>query len=96
MKSIINKYKTIITYILFSGISFLVDILAFTIILAFLKDKIIISSYLSRMISSIFNYIVNKNIVFKNNNKKDYKSMLLYFLLVVINITICYNLDNIW
>lgn len=88
MKSIINKYKTIITYILFSGISFLVDILAFTIILAFLKDKIIISSYLSRMISSIFNYIVNKNIVFKNNNKKDYKSMLLYFLLVVINITI--------
>ena len=79
MKSIINKYKTIITYILFSGISFLVDILVFTIILAFLKDKIIISSYLSRMISSIFNYIVNKNIVFKNNNKKDYKSMLLYF-----------------
>lgn len=88
MASIINKYKTIITYILFSTASFVVDILSFTIILMFLKDKIIISSYLARAISSIFNYIVNKKYVFKNNVKNDYKSMFFYFLLVIINITI--------
>lgn len=88
MASIINKYKTIITYILFSTLSFVVDILSFTIILMFLKDKIIISSYLARAISSIFNYIVNKKYVFKNNTKNDYKSMFFYFLLVIINITI--------
>lgn len=88
MKKLFSKYQTIITYILFSSLSFIVDIVSFTVILFFLKDKIMISSYLARTISSIFNYIVNKNIVFKNNEKKNIKSMIMYFLLVVVNITI--------
>lgn len=88
MKKLFNKYQTIITYILFSSLSFIVDIVSFSSILFFLKDKIMISSYLARAISSIFNYIVNKNIVFKNNEKKNIKSMIMYFLLVIVNITI--------
>lgn len=88
MKKLFSKYQTIITYILFSSLSFIVDIVSFTVILFFLKDKIMISSYLARTISSIFNYIVNKNIVFKNNEKKNVKSMIMYFLLVIVNITI--------
>ena len=70
MKKLFSKYQTIITYILFSSLSFIVDIVSFSSILFFLKDKIMISSYLARTISSIFNYIVNKNIVFKNNEEK--------------------------
>ena len=88
MKKLFSKYQTIITYILFSSLSFIVDIVSFSSILFFLKDKIMISSYLARTISSIFNYIVNKNIVFKNNDKKNIKSMIMYFLLVIVNITI--------
>ena len=88
MKKFFSKYQTIITYILFSSLSFIVDIVSFSSILFFLKDKIMISSYLARTISSIFNYIVNKNIVFKNNEKKNVKSMIMYFLLVIVNITI--------
>lgn len=88
MKKLFSKYQTIITYILFSSLSFIVDIVSFSSILFFLKDKIMISSYLARAISSIFNYIVNKNIVFKNNEKKNIKSMIMYFLLVIVNITI--------
>lgn len=88
MKKLFSKYQTIITYILFSSLSFIVDIVSFSSILFFLKDKIMISSYLARTISSIFNYIVNKNIVFKNNEKKNTKSMIMYFLLVIVNITI--------
>lgn len=88
MKKLFSKYQTIITYILFSSLSFIVDIVSFALILFFLKDKIMISSYLARAISSIFNYIVNKNIVFKNNEKKNIKSMIMYFLLVIVNITI--------
>lgn len=88
MKKLFSKYQTIITYILFSSLSFIVDIISFSSILFFLKDKIMISSYLARTISSIFNYIVNKNIVFKNNEKKNIKSMIMYFLLVIVNITI--------
>ena len=88
MKKLFSKYQTIITYILFSSLSFIVDIVSFSSILFFSKDKIMISSYLARTISSIFNYIVNKNIVFKNNEKKNTKSMIMYFLLVIVNITI--------
>ena len=88
MEKLFSKYQTIITYILFSSLSFIVDIVSFSSILFFLKDKIMISSYLARAISSIFNYIVNKNIVFKNNEKKNIKSMIMYFLLVIVNITI--------
>lgn len=88
MKKLFSKYQTIITYILFSSLSFIVDIVSFSSILFFLKDKIMISSYLARAISSVFNYIVNKNIVFKNNEKKNIKSMIMYFLLVIVNITI--------
>ena len=88
MKKLFSRYQTIITYILFSSLSFIVDIVSFSSILFFLKDKIMISSYLARTISSIFNYIVNKNIVFKNNEKRNIKSMIMYFLLVIVNITI--------
>ena len=61
----LNKYKTIITYLVSSLLSFGVDLLAFSIFLYFIKGKfcedILISSYLARTISSIFNYVVNKN-----------------------------------
>ena len=89
---VIKKYKTIITYLVSSLLSFAVDLLAFSIVLYFLKNKfsesILISSYIARSISSIFNYVVNKKLVFKNNEKKNVKSMIMYFLLVIVNITI--------
>ena len=89
---IINKYKTIITYLVSSLLSFAVDLLAFSIVLYFLKNKfsesILISSYIARSISSIFNYVVNKKLVFKNNVKKNFKAFIEYFVLVIINITI--------
>lgn len=89
---VINKYKTIITYLVSSLLSFVVDLLAFSIVLYFLRDKfsesILISSYIARSISSIFNYVVNKKLVFKNNVKKNFKAFIEYFVLVIINITI--------
>lgn len=89
---VIKKYKTIITYLVSSLLSFAVDLLAFSIVLYFLKNKfsesILISSYIARSISSIFNYVVNKKLVFKNNVKKNFKAFIEYFVLVIINITI--------
>ena len=88
----LNKYKTIITYLVSSLLSFGVDLLAFSIFLYFIKGKfcedILISSYLARTISSIFNYVVNKKLVFKNTVKKNFKAFIEYFVLVIINITI--------
>ena len=92
MKKILNKYKTIFTYLLSSGLSFVVDIISFSVILYFIKDRfvdaILLSSYVARAISSVVNYIVNKKYVFKNKKKRNYKAFIEYFLLVIINITI--------
>lgn len=92
MKNFLNKYKTIFTYLLSSGLSFAVDIISFSIIFYFIKDRfldaILLSSYVARVISSVVNYIVNKKYVFKNEKKKNYKAFIEYFLLVIINITI--------
>lgn len=92
MKNFLNKYKTIFTYLLSSGLSFAVDIISFSIILYFIKDRfldaILLSSYVARVISSVVNYIVNKKYVFKNEKKRNYKAFIEYFLLVIINITI--------
>ena len=63
MKKFLNKYKTVFTYLLSSGLSFIVDIILFSIILYFIKDRfvdaILLSSYVARAISSVVNYIVN-------------------------------------
>ena len=92
MKNFLNKYKTVFTYLLSSGLSFIVDIISFSIILYFIKDRfvdaILLSSYVARAISSVVNYIVNKKYVFKNEKKRNYKAFIEYFLLVIINITI--------
>ena len=74
MKKFLNKYKTIFTYLLSSGLSFVVDIISFSVILYFIKnrfaDAILLSSYAARAISSVVNYIVNKKYVFKNEKKE--------------------------
>ncbi len=92
MKTFLNKYKTVFTYLLSSGLSFVVDIMTFSIILYFIKDRfvdaILLSSYAARAISSVDNYFVNKKFVFKNEKKRNYKAFIEYFLLVIINITI--------
>ena len=91
MKSL-KKYKTGFYYITSSIISFVVDLLTFTIILYFLKphfaSAFIISSYLGRAISCIINYILNKKYVFKYEKGKKDKTFISYFTLVLVNITI--------
>lgn len=82
-----KKYQTIITYLLSSGLSFVVDLGIFTLV-NHLIDNILISSYIARVFSSTFNFLANKYFVFKNRKKKDYKAMIEYFILVLINITI--------
>lgn len=90
-----NKYKRIFLYLFSSTSSFIIDIVVFSILSIWFN--IILSSYLARLISSIYNYIINKVIVFENKTKKNIKSFILYFLLVLINITISgFSVDFIY
>lgn len=96
IKDSIRIYSLFIKYIISALLSFAVDIGLFAIFVAVFKDityagYIFIATVLARIISSFVNYLVNKNTVFKNKSKsrKDFiKSLVGYYILVVINIVI--------
>lgn len=86
MVDLFKKYQTFIKYIFFAITSFLLDICLFKIIYI-VRNNIIIASYLARLVSSVYNYLVNKKIVFSYNKKSD-NSFIKYFVLAVLNITL--------
>ncbi len=86
MVDLFKKYQTFIKYIFFAITSFLLDICLFKIIYI-VRNNIIIASYLARLVSSVYNYLVNKKMVFSYNKKRD-NSFIKYFVLAVLNITL--------
>ncbi len=91
-------YRLFTKYFLASFSSFLLDIILFGSILGILKinSRILAATILARLISSIYNYIINANLVFKNMN---IKTLGKYYLLVIIQmfisgcfVTYIYNL----
>ena len=102
----INKEEIIriIKYIFSAGSSFIIDLSLFTLFKYLLTKSInlddiviiFISTTLARVLSSIYNYLINSRIVFKN---KDRKTIIGYFILVIIQMiasaAIVSALDNI-
>ena len=83
----------IIKYIFSAGSSFAIDVVLFTVFKLLLTNTItlsnttiiFISTTLARILSSIYNYLINSRIVFKN---KDKKTIIGYFLLVIIQMVV--------
>lgn len=92
----IDKYKTIIKYTFSAGISFLIDLLLFTLFNAILKNAlptkaVIVSTIIARIISSFINYNINRNKVFSTSSEKkgmDSKSFIKYVTLVIIQMLV--------
>lgn len=80
----ITIYLLFLKYLAVSVLSFLVDILLFKFF-RILRFSILNATIISRIFSSIFNYTLNKNKVFKSFNKK---SLLKYYILVIIQMFI--------
>lgn len=80
----IEIYSLFFKYIIVSILSFLTDIFLFKIFLIF-KNSILLSTIIARIISSILNYILNRNKVFKSYNKT---SFFKYYTLVFIQMFI--------
>lgn len=100
-------FKEFIAYSLSSLSTTLIDALVYAILVKtiFSPDKIssgiAISSFIARAISSLINYFINKTKVF-NSNENTFSSLIKYFALVLINIsissilvTVLYNLTHI-
>lgn len=78
-------------YIISSLSSFILDIFLFTIFIK-LTNEVITSSVISRIISSIYNFLINKNLIFKNS---DNKSIIKYYLLVIIQLAISTTITQV-
>ncbi|MBR1416931.1 MAG: glycosyltransferase family 2 protein [Bacilli bacterium] len=72
-------YKEIIKFSMSSFISFIIDFIFYSMFLI-ISNNLIISNILARFISSICNYNINKKLVFNSKNK----SLVSYYLLVII------------
>lgn len=82
IKDSLLVYKEIIKFSLSSLVSFIIDYILY-ILLILSTDNLLLSNITSRIISGTTNYLINKNIVFKNKSNP-LKSMIKYFTLVII------------
>lgn len=97
MNKLLNLIKnkiTFIKYIFSSGISFVVDLSLFLVFNILLKksigdSSIFVATILARVISSLINYLLNRNSVFKkNDNIIDSITLIKYYALVIIQMLI--------
>lgn len=84
-------YLLIFKYIFSSFSSFIVDIIAFSIFLSMLRkitvDYIILSTYMARVISCIYSFVINKKFVFHNRNRL-FPTAVKYIILCLIQATL--------
>ena len=83
IKDSLTIYKLFIKYIFASISSFIIDIVLFAIFNSIIPGAyaILLATIIARIISSIYNYVVNANMVFKNKNKS---SFIKYAILCVV------------
>lgn len=87
LRDSIMIYKLFMKYFVVAFSSFVLDIILFSAILGILdfNSKILAATILARVVSSIYNYIVNSNLVFKDMS---ISSLVKYYILVVIQMFI--------
>lgn len=96
LKKSVKKFEMFIKYILVAIISFIIDIVFFNIFNILFVNKIIISTIFARIISSFINYLLNRDKVFKSNEKNN-TTVIKYYTLVIIQMLISAILvDNLY
>lgn len=84
--NLIKRNKTFFVYVLSAGSSFFIDLLLFTIFNALFSKflgygSIIVATVLARILSSLYNFLINSKYVFKKYSKK---MLIEYYVLVII------------
>lgn len=103
MIELYKKYKEIIMYLIFGGLTTLVNIVAYFILARLLNIETVASTIIALIVSILFAYITNKIFVFesKTNNKKDLlREMISFFacraLSGVMDVAIMYVTVDLW
>ena len=87
IKDSIKIYKLFFKYIISAVSSFLLDILLFTLFVNIIKidQKIIVATVLARIISAVYNFVINSKLVFKKGSKS---SIIKYIILSIIQMLV--------
>lgn len=97
----IKIFSLFFKFILSSFTSFIVDIILFSILTHLLKEKvptvyILIATVISRGISSLYNYVMNKIGVFRHGARGIKGSLFRYYLLAIVQMTASAGLVLTW
>jgi putative flippase GtrA len=87
IKDSIKIYRLFIKYILVALSSYILELILFASLLSIFKinGKILAATIIARVLSTIYNYFVNKNTMFKNSS---FKILAKYYILVTIQMFI--------
>ena len=83
----VRIYLEIIKYTASSLASFLIDYLMYAALYLAFGGKLLIANYGARAISSVFNFFLNRQLVFRSQGRV-WKDCVKYFGLVLVNITV--------
>lgn len=96
LKNSLKKYEMFIKYIFVAGISFVIDIVFFNIFNMVFVGNIIIATILARIISSFINYLLNRDKVFKSNERKGVTIIKYYALVIVQMLISAFVVNNLY
>ena len=83
-----KKYKEIINYLIFGGLTTLISIITYALFAKVFHIDYLISNVLSWIIAVLFAYITNKIYVFESKSKKNIKEITSFFFFRVVSLII--------
>ncbi len=88
----IRIYSRFFKFFLSAVSSFIIDLGMFTLLIPFFQNytynNIIFAALSARIISSLYNFTINKYVVFKKHKTQEANSLLKYYILVALIISI--------
>ncbi len=81
-----KKYKEIINYLIFGGLTTLISIVTYAIFAKVFHIDYLISNVLSWVLAVLFAYITNKIFVFESKSKKNIKEITSFFFFRIISL----------
>ena len=81
-----KKYKEIINYLIFGGLTTLISIITYALFAKVFHIGYLISNVLSWVLAVLFAYITNKIFVFESKSKKNIKEITSFFFFRVVSL----------
>ena len=88
IKGVYDKYSEVILYLFFGGLSFVLNIFIYTMLVHVLGFEELLANLISWLIVVIFVYITNKKWVFKYNNNKNMQLFIEFAMARVVTLLI--------